>query len=171
MEFIKKKLNYSPELEILEKINEHATYCTSAVKELVKAIDLVMRDRDDGADFESVSEKEERADEIRRDIVKRLAKGILPPLSKEDFIRLTLALDKVANYAKESAEMLQLVNSEKLPADLKKAFIVFAQLAEKAASVLTSVICVLQEDTEKALERCLEVEECESKVDDQYLKT
>jgi predicted phosphate transport protein (TIGR00153 family) len=171
MEFIKRKLSYSPELEILEKINEQSTYCASAVGELVKAIELIMHDEDAGKNIESVIKKEGKADEVRRSIVKQLAKGILPPLSKEDFIRLTTEQDKVANWAKESAEILRLINSGKLSADLKKAFKVLAQIAEEAALTLTRVIYTLQEDAEKALEMCLEVEEYESKIDDQYIKT
>ncbi|MFP3951147.1 MAG: DUF47 domain-containing protein [Candidatus Bathyarchaeia archaeon] len=171
MEFLRKRLSYSPELKIIERINDQSTHCVSAVKELVKAIELVMCHNDAEQSISSVKRSESKADDVRRDIVKQLAKGVLPPLSKEDLMRLAWQQDKVADWAKESAAILSILNTEKLPETLKNAFILLARLAEEATVVLNGVIVTLQKDYRKALEECLEVEECESKIDDQYQET
>jgi predicted phosphate transport protein (TIGR00153 family) len=171
MEFLRERLSYSPELRIIERINDQSTHCVSAVGELVKAIELVMISKDAGVHINSVNIEEEEADKVRRDIVEQLAKGVLPPLSKEDLMRLTWQQDKVAGWAKESAAVLCLLPAEKLPVDLKNTFIILARLAEEAALLLKGVIETLQSDYKKALEECLEVEECESRIDEQYQKT
>jgi hypothetical protein len=171
MEFLRKRLSYSPELKILKRVNDQSELCVSAVVELVKAVKLIMSGNEGEQHINAVILKEGQSDEVRRDIVERLAKGVLPPLHKEDLMRLAWQLDKVAGWAKESVAILVLLNPEELPMELKKALITLAQLAEETAVVLNEVIITLQTDHKNALEACLEVGRCESKVDDQYQKT
>jgi predicted phosphate transport protein (TIGR00153 family) len=171
MEFLKRRLSNSPELEIIERINEQSELCASAVEELVEAMKQVMSGNESEQYIKSVIQKETKSDELRRGIVERLAKGVLPPLQKEDLMRLTWQLDKVANWSKESTAILILLTPEKLPKELKNALITLGQLAKETAFTLNDVIVTLQTDHREALKACLEVERSESNVDTQYQKT
>lgn len=130
-DFLRKK---SPEIQILDLLEEQLSICISATRQLVKAIENVWLKEDSRGDyFERISDLESQADEVRREIVKKLAEGVLPPFNKEDLLTLAWRQDMIGDWSKESSDLLRIVPGDELTLDLKESFL---QLASKGVSVV-----------------------------------
>jgi len=165
------KLWESPEVEILKKIDKHMSLCLNATEKLLNAVEHALSGDDAERSIKEVTELEKKADDVRRNIVRELAEGILPPMNKEDLIRLTWKQDKVANWAKESGETLRLLKGRNLPRELIEAFLELSTLNIECARSLQDVLKILFEDWEKAVDKCKVVEDKETDIDIQYQKT
>jgi len=161
----------APEIKILERLEEHLSCCVKANTELAKAIEFKMSGEDAQNNINRVIELEEEADDIRRDIVRKLAEGVLPPMNKEDLMRFAWRQDKVGNWAKESAEMLRLVRTDSFSHELKESFLELAQRNVEAARSLQDVLNYLSKDWKMAIEKCKVVEDKETDIDMQYQRT
>lgn len=165
------RIGSAPEIRILEGLEEHLSCCVEANVELEKGIELKMSGERAVDSINRVIEIEEKADNIRRDIVRNLAEGVLPPMNKEDLMRLAWRQDKVCNWAKESAEMLKKVKTDGLSEELKDAFIELTNRNVEAARALQDVLRYLNRDWKKAIEKCKIVENKETEIDMQFQRT
>jgi len=171
MEILGFKLWESPEVKILREIDEHMNLCLKATEKLLEAVECTFLGRDAEKSIKKVTIIEANADDIRRGIVRELSEGILPPMNKEDLIRLTWKQDKVANWAKESAEILRLLKESELSEELVEAFVELATLNIEAVRALQDVLKLLFDDWKQAVEKCKVVEDKETDIDLQYQRT
>ena len=171
MEILGFKLWESPEVKILREIDEHMNLCLKATEKLLEAVEGTFLGRDAEKSIKKVTIIEANADDIRRGIVRELSEGILPPMNKEDLIRLTWKQDKVANWAKESAEILRLLKESELSEELVEAFVELATLNIEGVRALQDVLKLLFDDWKQAVEKCKVVEDKETDIDLQYQRT
>jgi len=171
MEILGFKLWESPEVKILKEIDEHMNLCLKATEKLLEAVECTFLGRDAEKSIKKVTIIEANADDIRRGIVRELSEGILPPMNKEDLIRLTWKQDKVANWAKESAEILRLLKESELSEELVEAFVELATLNIEGVRALQDVLKLLFDDWKQAVEKCKVVEDKETDIDLQYQRT
>ena len=114
--------------------------------------------------------QEEEADSVRRKIIEELAKGALPPLSREDFVRLAERMDLIADWAKEAARLLSVIPCKKLRQELAGECLELVDLMYESTEKLYNAVSAMMTDFQKSLQLVHEIEVIEEKGDDLYIK-
>jgi len=171
MEFIKRFLK-TPEDRALELTLQHAVLCEKAVITMTDVFYDSLKHVDEQTvlkKIEMVVKYEEEADSVRRTIVEELARGILPPLSREDFIRLVERMDMVADWAKDIARILRIIPREQLLGLCKECLLIFLKYIRVTSIVLRKAVESMNKDFEKTLRYLNLIEKLEERADDSYL--
>ncbi|RLE68487.1 MAG: hypothetical protein DRJ34_00645 [Thermoprotei archaeon] len=171
MEFIKRFLK-TPEDRALELTLQHAVLCEKAVITMTDVFYDSLKHVDEQTvlkKIEMVVKYEEEADSVRRKIVEELARGILPPLSREDFIRLVERMDMVADWAKDIARILRIIPREQLLGLCKECLLIFLKYIRVTSIVLRKAVESMNKDFEKTLRYLNLIEKLEERADDSYL--
>ena len=171
MSFIKRFLR-TPEDHALELTLEHAILCEKAVITMTDVFYDSLKHVDEQTvlkKIEMVVKYEEEADSVRRKIVEELARGILPPLSREDFIRLVERMDMVADWAKDIARILRIIPREQLLGLCKECLLIFLKYIRVTSIVLRKAVESMNKDFEKTLRYLNLIEKLEERADDSYL--
>ena len=171
MKFIKRFLK-TPEDRALELTLQHAVLCEKAVITMTDVFYDSLKHVDEQTvlkKIEMVVKYEEEADSIRRKIVEELARGILPPLSREDFIRLVERMDMVADWAKDIARILRIIPREQLLGLCKECLLIFLKYIRVTSIVLRKAVESMNKDFEKTLRYLNLIEKLEERADDSYL--
>ncbi len=173
MKFLKIRRRKPPEVRVLELIEKHIKLCVSASDELFKAVEAKMFEGEENADFhiKELYRYEEEADSVRREITRELAKGLLPPLSKGDLIRVIEELDMVADWSKDAGRILEITPTEEFTDELRKMFLVFAERVKTCVRTLSDLILLINTNYRKALDMCFQVEEIEKEIDVIFVDT
>lgn len=176
-EFMKMKIpmikwRKPPETRILELLEKHVSLCTSISSELVKVAELKIAGEREEMEkcLERVFKMEEKADSLRREVARELAKGILPPLSREDLMNLVQKLDMVADYAKDATRILGIIHANELTEGFKIVFMKFINKVDECVHALGSSVKALYEDFKRAADQCYEVERIEEEIDAIYVE-
>lgn len=166
---ILRKVYVSPEIMIYEKIVTHSNACREAVKSLRDAMSSY-KDRNSYLKYLSnVFEFEKKADALRREILELLSKGGLPPISRQDFIRLVERIDMIADYAKEAARVLTILSEKELPEVIIKHLTKLVEIAFDASQTLYEAVQSLGESYNDAFRKVIKVEEIEDEGDTAYI--
>ena len=171
MKFIKRFLK-TPEDRALELTLQHAVLCEKAVITMTDVFYDSLKHVDEQTvlkKIEMVVKYEEEADSVRRKIVEELARGILPPLSREDFIRLVERMDMVADWAKDIARILRIIPREQLLGLCKECLLIFLKYIRVTSIVLRKAVEFMNKDFEKTLRYLNLIEKLEERADDSYL--
>jgi len=162
-----------PEIKVLDLIEKHQSLSLVAADNLQKAVEAKMADKIEGCLFyiRELNKAEEEADNVRRDIEKELAGGILPPLSRADMARLTERLDNVPDWCKQTGRILEIISADELPEDLKGILLETTHMTNKCVHSLADVVRLLYTDHESALDACNTVEILEHEIDNLYIET
>ncbi len=175
MDFLRKiisKIWSSPEEKIVNLTVNHAKLCYQTVDAFTK----VMKEYCEGDSEKAktylaqVHSYEEEADGVRRKIIEELARGALPPLSREDFVRLAERMDLIADWAKEAARLLSVIPHEDICQGLTSECLELVALTEISAKALYDAVSAMMTDFKKSLELVHEVETIEEKGDELYVK-
>jgi predicted phosphate transport protein (TIGR00153 family) len=162
-----------PEIKVLDLIEKHQSLSVAAADNLQKAFEAKVVD--DGRVCHSfirkLNEAEEEADGVRREIMKELASGILPPMSRADMARLTERLDNVPDWCKQTGMICEIVSGEELPDNVKGILTETTRIANKCVRSLSEVVRLLYTDHEAALDACNAVEILEHEMDNLYIET
>ncbi|KPV62407.1 MAG: hypothetical protein AOA65_1858 [Candidatus Bathyarchaeota archaeon BA1] len=156
-----------PEAKVLELLERHVSLCMSISSELVRVAELKIAGSEEETMkcTERLSGMEKEADGLRREIMMELAKGILPPLSREDLMRFTERLDMVADHAKDAARLLSIIRTDELTDGFKIVFMHLVRRVGDCVHALGGSIKALYEDFKRALDECYEVEKIEEEID------
>jgi len=173
MSFLSFLRSKPPEIKVLDLIEKHLSLSLVAADNLQKAVEAKMADKIEGCLFciRELNKAEEEADNVRRDIEKELAGGILPPLSRADMARLTERLDNVPDWCKQTGRILEIISANELPEDLKGILLETTQMTNKCVHSLADVVRLLYTDHESALDACNTVEILEHEIDNLYIET
>jgi predicted phosphate transport protein (TIGR00153 family) len=173
MSFLSFLRSKPPEIKVLDLIEKHLSLSLVAADNLQKAVEAKMADKIEGCLFciRELNKAEEEADNVRRDIEKELAGGILPPLSRADMARLTERLDNVPDWCKQTGRILEIISANELPEDLKGILLETTQMTNKCVHSLADVVRLLYTDHESALNACNTVEILEHEIDNLYIET
>ncbi|RJS89407.1 DUF47 family protein [Candidatus Bathyarchaeota archaeon] len=159
------------ERQVLENVNKHLGLTEDCVVELERMIKAASRGdlEEKEASFKRLSRMESEADGVRRTLAESLlTKGTLPPTVREDLMELVRAMDWVADWAKEAGRILDLLEFEKIPEEMKRA-------AERMAGELKGCVLTLRKsinsltiDPEVSLKLAYKVEDIEEEIDEMY---
>lgn len=161
------------EAQALRLLEEHVSLCESASRDLAQAVKLMVAGnaKDAKAFLERLFDKERVADMLRRRMLDEFAKGVLPPLGREDVMRMVRRLDLVINWLKDGGRLLSLFSPNDIPSSFGEMLVEFAEKLSECVHVLGSCIRAVIEDYKRALEGCLRVEEIERDIDHMYVST
>ena len=160
-----------PEAKVLELLENHVALCISASNDLVTAMELKIKGDEKEAknSLEMLFEAERKADELRRKMVDELAKGVLPPLSREDLMRVVRRIDLVTDSIKDGGRILAILPINEFPKKFEETLFEFVKKVRECVHVLGNSIRTVYEDFRKAIDECYEVEKIERAVDHMYI--
>ncbi|RLE64795.1 MAG: hypothetical protein DRJ38_04880 [Thermoprotei archaeon] len=175
MNFLRKiisKIWSSPEEKIANLTVNHAKLCYQTVEAFTKVIKEYCEGSAEKAEehLMQVYSYEEEADGVRRKIIRELARGALPPLSREDFVRLAERMDLIADWAKEAARLLLVIPHENICRELTNECMELVILTEKSVKVLYDAVSIMMTDFKKSLQLIHKIESIEEKGDELYIK-
>ena len=142
------------EAEAFSLLEKHASLCEAASDDLAQAVKLMVagKEKDARAVLERQSEKERAADGLRRRMLEELAKGVLPPLGREDIMRTVRRLDLVVDWLKDGGRLLSILSPDDLPAGLGEILVEFAEKLAECVHALGCSVKAVIEDYRRALE-------------------
>ncbi|MCW4049663.1 MAG: DUF47 family protein [Candidatus Bathyarchaeota archaeon] len=156
---------------VLEMTHRHLEYTTEAVRQLYEMVRSVGESPDDKKRFyETISQHEMHADQIRREMVTELSKRELYPSERGDLMELVRAVDWIADWAREAGRILVIIPFHILPTEFKGAIEDMCRENYSCVRVLAKCIHELSNDPKKALDFADQVELFEQNLDDLYGK-
>ncbi|HFC49150.1 MAG TPA: DUF47 family protein [Thermofilum sp.] len=160
----------SPEEEILKLVIQRSAKCKQAAEKLMQAVETALKGEPPHREIEAVEDAEREADKIRRRILDQLATGALPPLGREDFVRLVERVDMVADWARDAVRVLKSMKDLAFLKVIEKPLISLTLQAEKSAQRFHEAITVMGEDLEKTRELVIDIEKIEDVGDWAYME-
>lgn len=161
-------LSRKKEKEILGKCKLHADAVVATVAEMKKVVysfcegDLESIKRG----FEMVFNQERDADNLKREILEELSRGLFHPITREEVVRVVLTSDDVAANAKSAARKISASSSKDLPDEIKDGLRGLADMDVGIAEKMREALIKLLEDPKVAIEVTNEVERMEEEIDD-----
>ncbi len=158
------------EEKVITMMQQHLATTISAVEDLERAVKAVA-DNDEKKMKQSIARvtvAEKEADKLRRDDMRELARGELPPVDREDLMHLMKRIDMVADWSRESTRILSVISLEDIPDNLKKAMVEMMKGTKECAVALRRCVSRMTEKPEDALKAADEVERLEEEVDALY---
>lgn len=111
-------------------------------------------------------DKEREADREKGKVLKELATGNFPQVSGEAVMRLILSTDDIAENARAAVEKLVFLNPNDVDEEIRTELEKLANFAYESVNLLKTVYSIsLYEDLEEAVEKTEQVEKMEEKVD------
>jgi predicted phosphate transport protein (TIGR00153 family) len=165
-------LGFAAEEKVIRSAQEHATTVFTVLEKLLEAVrfavkgETASRDRI-GKDIEKL---EVKADRLRRGMLEDLSVSKLEATDRENLVRLTKALDRVADWAHDSSRLLGLVPLATFSDQYKQIFLKFAELLTKCGQGLRGAIESVLQDTDKAIQMSDLVERAEEDADSLYME-
>ncbi len=158
------------EAKVITMMQQHLATTISAVEDLERAVKAAAYN-DEKKMKESiarVTSAEKEADKLRRDDMRELARGELPPVDREDLMHLMKRIDMVADWSRESTRILSVISPEDIPDNLKRAMVKMMEGTKKCATALRKCVSRMTKKPEEALKAADEVERLEEEVDALY---
>jgi predicted phosphate transport protein (TIGR00153 family) len=155
------------EKEVLKLYDQHIdeiTKVTNSVNNLLTAF----RDGDKSLmenEWRIIFESERKADDIKRKIIRELSEEFVHPIDREELIRLILATDDIATFAKEASRMALLYNG-KPPLDVAHVLLDIITRINESVMLIKEAVSYLSIDKKKTLEISDKIERLEEEVDD-----
>ena len=155
---------------VLEMVEEHLRLTQNAVDDLYRMVEASASslEKDSKDLFESVSQMEMRADDLRRKMVEELTRSEMFPEEREDLMELVRAVDWIADWSKEAGRILIIIPFEKAPEEMKEAAQNMCRANVDCVTVLARCIKALPEKPLEAINLANEVEVLEEELDELY---
>jgi predicted phosphate transport protein (TIGR00153 family) len=156
--------------DILDTAEKHLELTLNAVRELYNMVDAAAKcDRDDcSSHYMNLSRMEMEADELRRQMVDALTKSEMFPEERDDLMELVRAVDWIADWSKEAGRILNVIQLDKAPQEMKQAALNMVKADVDCVSVLTECLKVMSKDSKEALNLANKVELLEEDTDELY---
>ncbi len=156
--------------EVLKKFMEyiqHVEEVTHALLEMLESIKAGDLERAKKL-FEKAYEEEKTADDLKRGILRDLARGVIHPMDREDIMRLVLTTDDVAGYAKAAARRIKIMLDLgfNIDADVLDLLIEMARKVNDAAELIRVGAAQLIRNPNEALNTADKIERLEEEVDE-----
>ena len=122
--------------------------------------------------IDNVFKVEKEVDRLRTEVFKELSKGVaLFAEYREDLMHLVKRLDTLADHVKDAARCIKMLEEAKIPKELWESTARTTALLVDCAQALRGSIEKIAVDSSGAINGAKKVEEIETKIDDEYLKT
>ncbi len=148
-------------------MQQHLATTMSAVEDLERAVKAAASNDEKKMkeSIDRVTRAEKEADKLRRDDMRELARGELPPHDREDLMHLMKRIDMVADWSRESTRILNVIPPKDIPDNLKRAVVEMMSGARKCAVALRKSVSRMTKKPEEALKAADAVERLEEEVD------
>jgi predicted phosphate transport protein (TIGR00153 family) len=158
------------ETRVIIMMQQHLATTMSAVEDLERAVKAAASNDEKKMkeSIDRVTRAEKEADKLRRDDMRELARGELPPHDREDLMHLMKRIDMVADWSRESTRILNVIPPKDIPDNLKRAVVEMMSGARKCAVALRKSVSRMTKKPEEALKAADEVERLEEEVDALY---
>jgi predicted phosphate transport protein (TIGR00153 family) len=155
--------------KVLDMTHKHLDLTQRAVGRLYHMVKSVGIDPSEKNQFyENISQYEMEADQLRRDMVNELSIRNVYPSERDDLMELVRAVDWIADWAREAARIIVIVQFEKLPEEFRTIIEDMCRVNYSCIKVLAKCIKELSSDPEAALDFADQVELFEEDLDDLY---
>jgi len=157
----------------LNLAQQHIILAVETVEELNRAL-IAFAKKDKvvvGASFNRLFKEEVEIDDLRRTIMEELSKGELPPQYREDLKGLVAHLDEMADMVKDSARSVKVLQEVDVPKEIMDAYARIGNDLVESVRALRTGIEALGTDPETVRSAAAKVDECEARIDDEYLAT
>ncbi len=168
-----KRFTVLSEKRVLNLIVQHAEACEKAAFSLAEATENKLRGgKRELVDkyIDETKEYEGEADSLRRKIIEEIASGTLPPLNREDFVRLAETMDRIADWSKSSARILQLMEVEGLPEGYIEICLNMVKEAHESAKLIKEISQSMSIDYVSTLDLTRLVKNKEEIMDELFLQ-
>jgi predicted phosphate transport protein (TIGR00153 family) len=156
--------------DVLDMAEKHLELTKNAVRELYSMVDAAAKcDRDKcTAHYMSVSKMEMEADELRRQMVEALTKSEMFPEERDDLMELVRAVDWVADWSKEAGRILNVIQLDKAPPEMREAALNMVKADADCVRVLEDCLKQVSKDPKEAINLANKVELLEEDTDELY---
>jgi len=156
--------------DVLDMAEKHLELTLNAVRELSNMVDAATKcDWDNcSSHYMSLSRMEMEADELRRQMVEALTKSEMFPEERDDLMELVRAVDWIADWSKEAGRILNVIQLDKAPQEMKQAALNMVKADEECVVVLTECLKVMSKNPKEALNIANKVELLEEDTDELY---
>lgn len=156
--------------DVLKMVKDHLELTKNAVSSLYRLVESVSEERDDVKQlYDSVSDLEMEADDLRRKMVDELTKGEMFPEERGDLMELVRAVDWIADWSKEAGRILIIIPFQKAPEEMKKAAQDMCRANLDCVTVLAKCIHELyNKNSKEAINLANQVELLEEELDELY---
>lgn len=153
---------------VIEMTHRHLELTTEAVKQLHEMVRTASDEQQKKVFYETISQHEMRADQVRREMVTELSKRELYPSERDDLMELVRAVDWIADWTREAARILVIIPFYKLTPEFKATIENMCRENYSIVRVLAKCIHALSTNPKKAMEYADQVELLEADLDDLY---
>lgn len=163
-------LGFRAEEKVMGLAQKHA----ANIALILKTLQIAITHKLNGADKEctsatdKISKIESDADQLRRSMLRDLSKSTLEAADRESLVRLAKALDRVADWANDSARLLALIPLPDIDKKFKALFLEFAQLLADMGVTLQDATKAMVDDLDRAKQMCDLIEKAEKQADNLY---
>ncbi len=156
--------------DVLKMVEDHLELTRNAVSSLYRLVESVSEEKGDTKQlYDSVSDLEMEADDLRRKMVDELTKGEMFPEERQDLMELVRAVDWIADWSKEAGRILIIIPFQKAPEEMKKAAQDMCRANLDCVSILAKCIHELHSNNPKeAINLANQVELLEEELDELY---
>ena len=157
----------------LNLAQQHINLAVETVEELNRALTAFSKKDKAAVDasFNRLFKEEVEIDDLRRTIMEELSKGELPPQYREDLKGLVSHLDVMADMVKDSARSVRVLQEVDVPNEIMDAYVKIGNDLVESVRALRAGIEALGTGPENVRSATSKVDECEARIDDEYLAT
>jgi predicted phosphate transport protein (TIGR00153 family) len=156
--------------DVLVMAEKHLDLTKNAVRELYSMVDAAANcDREKCmSHYMSVSKMEMEADELRRQMVDALTRSEMFPEERDDLMELVRAVDWIADWSKEAGRILNVIQLDKAPPEMREAALNMAKADADCVAVLEECLKKVSTDPKEAINLANKVELLEEDTDELY---
>ncbi len=156
--------------DILGMAEKHLELTKNTVRELYSMVDAAAKcDREKcQGHYMSVSRMEMEADELRRGMVDALTKSEMFPEERDDLMELVRAVDWIADWSKEAGRILNAIQLDKAPPEMREAALNMVKADADCVVVLEECLKKAYKDPKEAVNLANKVELLEEDTDELY---
>jgi predicted phosphate transport protein (TIGR00153 family) len=158
--------------KVLELADRQMMLAIDTVVELGKAVDAALNGNKNKAleSIERLSVAEHEIDELRRTVFEELTRGSLPSKDREDIMHLVKRLDDLADHVKDASRAVTLLLDANVMTEMWEHFAETAKILVICATTLRKAIDKLGTNPPEAMKLAKQIDGCEGKADEKYLK-
>jgi predicted phosphate transport protein (TIGR00153 family) len=156
--------------DVLVMAEKHLDLTKNAVRELYSMVDAATNCDSEKctSHYMSVSKMEMEADELRRQMVDALTRSEMFPEERDDLMELVRAVDWIADWSKEAGRILNVIQLDKAPPEMREAALNMAKADADCVAVLEECLKKVSTDPKEAINLANKVELLEEDTDELY---
>ena len=156
--------------DVLDMAEKHLELTENAVRELYSMVDAAAKCDHEKCTthYMSVSRMEMEADDLRRKMVDALTKSEMFPEERGDLMELVRAVDWIADWSKEAGRILNVIQLDKAPTEMREAALNMVKADTDCVGVLKECLKKVTTDPKEAINLANKVELLEEDTDELY---